>query len=159
MNETVNQETSKTTDQERTFTQEEMNAIISDRLSRERAKYSDYEDLKDKAAKYDAEKDAGKSELQKAQDEIATLKNQLNSFIAADSVRKIREQVANEKGIPAALLSMDTKEECEAQADAILNFAKPSGYPNVKDKGEPRRAVGKQSTREQFAEWFKAQTE
>lgn len=39
---------------ERTFTQAEMNAIISDRLSRERSKYADYDDLKAKAQQFDA---------------------------------------------------------------------------------------------------------
>ena len=34
---------------ERTFTQAEMNAIIADRLNRERTKYADYDALKAKA--------------------------------------------------------------------------------------------------------------
>ena len=38
---------------ERTFTQAEMDAIISDRLKRERAKYADYNELQAKAAKFD----------------------------------------------------------------------------------------------------------
>ena len=44
----------------------EMNAIISDRLSRERSKYADYDDLKAKAQQFDAAQEAGKTELQKA---------------------------------------------------------------------------------------------
>ena len=39
---------------ERTFTQAEMDAIIGDRLKRERAKYADYEDVKAKAQQFDA---------------------------------------------------------------------------------------------------------
>ena len=56
MAETVNQETNGTAaetqeNEQRTFTQAEMNAIIQDRLTRERGKYADYEALKAKAAK------------------------------------------------------------------------------------------------------------
>ena len=40
----------------------EMNAIISDRLTRERSKYADYDDLKAKAAQFDAAQEAGKTE-------------------------------------------------------------------------------------------------
>ena len=45
-NETVNQEQAT-----KTFTQSELDAIISDRLKRERDKYADYETLKEKATR------------------------------------------------------------------------------------------------------------
>ena len=72
MAETVNQETNGTAaetqeNEQRTFTQAEMNAIIQDRLTRERGKYADYEALKAKAAKFDAAEETGKTDLQKAQ--------------------------------------------------------------------------------------------
>lgn len=72
MAETVNQETNGTAaetqeNEQRTFTQAEMNAIIQDRLTRERGKYADYEALKAKAAKFDEAEEAGKTDLQKAQ--------------------------------------------------------------------------------------------
>ena len=78
MAETVNQETgaagaaAQATPAQpagKTFTQAELDAIVADRLARERAKYPDYENLKAKAAKYDAAEEAGKSELQKATDQ------------------------------------------------------------------------------------------
>ena len=61
---------------ERTFTQAEMNAIISDRLSRERSKYADYDDLKAKAQQFDAAQEAGKTELQKANEKACTAQAQ-----------------------------------------------------------------------------------
>ena len=51
MAETVHQETTPTPagqQPERTFTQAEMNAIIADRLNRERGKFADYDELKAK---------------------------------------------------------------------------------------------------------------
>ena len=68
---------------ERTFTQAEMNAIISDRLSRERSKYADYDDLKAKAAQFDAAQEAGKTELQKANEKAAKLQEQLDTMTKA----------------------------------------------------------------------------
>ncbi len=93
----------------RTFTQDEVDRIVTERLSRAAGKYADYDDIKK---------------------ELASLKT-------ANAVRDIREQVASEKNIPANLLTGDTKEACEAQADAILAFAKPSQTaPRVPDGGE-----------------------
>ncbi len=50
--------------EERTFTQDEMNAIIADRLSREKSKYADYDELKKKALAFDEGEEASKTELQ-----------------------------------------------------------------------------------------------
>ena len=48
MSETVDQEK---TEVAKTFSQEELNAVVEDRLARERKKYADYEALKDKASR------------------------------------------------------------------------------------------------------------
>ena len=123
---------------ERTFTQAEMNAIISDRLNRERTKYADYDALKAKAQQFDAAQEAGKTELQKANEKAASLQAQLDSLTKANTLRELRAKVAAETGVPADLLSGDTEEGCKAQAEAILKFAKPAGYPTVRDGGDPR---------------------
>ena len=137
---------------ERTFTQAEMNAIISDRLSRERSKYADYGDLKAKAQQFDAAQEAGKTELQKANEKAAKLQEQLDTLTRANTLRELRSKVAAATGVPAELLSGDTEESCTAQAQAILKFAQP-GYPSVRDGGEVRnKPTG--STRQQFADWF-----
>ena len=69
-----------------------------------------------------------------------------------NEIKAMREKVAAETGVPANLITGATEEECKAQAGAILNFAKPQGYPTVKDGGEVNN-VGKPSTKQQFAEW------
>ena len=110
---------------ERTFTQAEMNAIISaaDRLSRERSKYADYDDLKAKAQQFDAAQEAGKTELQKANEKAAKLQEQLDTLTKANTLRDIRGKVAAATGVPAELLSGDTEEACTAQAQHL------AGYP------------------------------
>lgn len=52
-------------EQDKRFTQEELNRIIEERLTRERAKYADYEQVK---ARLQTIEDAAKTELQKAQE-------------------------------------------------------------------------------------------
>ena len=49
MSETVNQENQATEETGKVFTQDEVNAIVKDRLTRAGAKYADYDALKEKA--------------------------------------------------------------------------------------------------------------
>ena len=95
MNETVNQENmtnqnAGTEEQSRTFTQAELDQIVSDRLSREKAKYADYDSLKDKAKKFDQMEEASKSELQKATERADSLQQKLDAMTRAENTRQIR---------------------------------------------------------------------
>lgn len=51
--------------------QDDLNRLIADRVSRERAKYADYTDLKAKASKFDELDAANKSEIEKANEKAA----------------------------------------------------------------------------------------
>lgn len=138
---------------EKTFTQAELNAIVQKRLGEEKAKYENYEELKEKALKFDELEEQNKSELQKANDKAEALQKEIDSMKKADEIRKVREEVSKELGVPTNLLNGATKEECEAQAKDILSFAKPKSYPSVKDGGEVQNK-GTGGTRDQFANWF-----
>jgi len=153
--ETVNQDTNQVQEEPRTFTQEELDRIVGERLQRERAKYADFEALKEKAAKFDAVEEAQKSELQKATERAEALQKELDILKHADSVREIRNKVATETGVPASLLNADDEEGCKVQAKAILEFAKPQGYPVVKDSGEVRKTSGG-ATRDKFKDWYES---
>lgn len=139
--------------EEKTFTQEELNSIVQARVGEMTDKYKDYEVLKEKAQKFDALEEKSKTELQKATEKADALEKELSSMKKADEVRTIREGVAKEKGVPANLLTGETKEDCEKQADDIIAFAKPNAYPDVKDKGEANTTGTGGSTRDQFADW------
>lgn len=160
--ETVNQETTNTSAQaetagEKTYTQDEINKIVQDRVARERAKYEGYEDFKEKAAKFDEMEEANKSELQKAQEKVAEYEKKINAMEKEKNIHEMRTKVAQEKGIPVDLLTGETEEACNAQADAIKNYATQStGYPTVKDGGEPTSSH-KVSTQEQFKRWAEKQ--
>lgn len=118
--------------EERTFTQDEMNAIIADRLSREKSKYADYDELKAKALKFDEAEEASKSELQKQTERADKLQAQYDALMKSNDIRNTREKVAKETGVPLELLTGADEESCKAQADAILKFAKPKSYPGTK---------------------------
>lgn len=149
MEETVNQVTTEQTG--RTFTQEELDAIVSDRLKRDRQKYADYEELKTKAQAYDEAREAEKTELEKATERAAALQTELDQLKHDSSVRELRDKVSLETGVPALLLKAETEDEMREMAKAILDFHNPS-YPAVKDAGEVSH-IGKQTTKQQFADW------
>lgn len=157
--ETVNQDMNATTatanEPERTFTQTELDAIVRDRLQRERNKYADYEAYKEKAEKFDAAEEAQKTELQKATERATALETELNTLKRANEIRVIRDQVAKETGVPATLLTADTEEACKEQAEAIKAFAQPSGYPVINDAGEVTKKMGA-TPQDSFSEWFKS---
>lgn len=144
MNETVTQEARTTAAGEqqepRTFTQEEVNSIVADRLNRERAKYADYDDLKARASQYD------------------TTKAQLDALNSANARRDMIARVAAATGCPAELLTGDTEEACTAQAQAITAFAKPqqpAWYPNVRDGGTPLHLPTQANTADAFSRAIK----
>lgn len=139
------------TQETKTFTQEEVNSIVQERLFKERKKYEGFDEIKAKADKFDEMEEASKTELQKANDRVKTLETELNALKAENEVKAIREKVSQATSIPTNLLTGATEEECLAQAQAIRAFANPS-YPEVKDAGEVVN-IGKPTTRDQFNQW------
>ena len=124
----------------KTFTQAEMDSIIEGRLAREKQKYADYENLKEKAGKYDELQEAQKSELQKATEQTEALKKELDQLKNANKLKDIREKVAKETNVPVELLTGNDEESCKEQASAILKFAKPKNYPGTKQNGRQTTA-------------------
>lgn len=142
------------TEPEKTFTQEQVNAIVGERLAKEKAKYADYEELQKKASSYDELQEANKSELEKATERANKLQAQVDSMNKANEIRGIRDKVSTETGVPAALLTGDTEEACKEQAEAIKAFAKPkANYPKVPDGGELNKPLPT-NTADKFADWF-----
>ena len=132
-----------TAEKECVFTQSEMDAIIGERLKRDRAKYADYEELKAKAAKFDEAEEASKSELQKAVEERDRLKAELDKRDAERERAELVARVAADKGVDEKLLarmSGDVEENAEflkTQMDAVK-------YPSVPDRGEVKPPSAKQ---------------
>lgn len=98
--------------------QEELDRIIQARLDRERKRFSDYDDIKAKAAKYAELEEANKTEAQKTADRLAAAEKRAAELEA----KALRSEVAAAKGVPSALLTGSTQEELEAAADALIAF-------------------------------------
>lgn len=117
-----------------------------------RTQLADVQAKLDKAPSADTAK-----QLQEALEKANGLETELNGLKLANQVRDIRDAVSKDMGVPADLLTGGTDEECRAQAKAILSFAKPAAYPNVRDGGS-NPPPNKPTTAQQFAEWFNSQT-
>lgn len=134
--------------------QEDFDNAVSERLSRERAKYSDYDALKAKAGQYDAlsaqdypgQLSAMKAKADTALAELAELTKKTNEATATNSatiadlqaklaaaeLSVIRSQVCSEVGLPATMatrLQGSTEEEIRADAKNLAKFVAPQVFP------------------------------
>ena len=115
-------------------TQEDLDRLIADRLSRQEAKirgeFAGFDDLKAKADKFDASEAANKTELQKLIDRAEAAEKKAAEFeaekkAAADKaahdkqVAEWADEVAKATNVPAALLRGSTKEDLEKHAEQI----------------------------------------
>ena len=140
--------TGSTEESGKTFTQADVDALISERLARAKAKYADYDDLKSKAAQFDELQEANKSELQKANEKAQTLQKELDQMRSANALRETRAKVAQEMDVPVNLLTGTDEEACKKQAEAILDFAgKGKKYPGTKKNNS-----NKQNSQQESAE-------
>lgn len=104
---------------EKTFTQADVDRIVADRLKREQAKYSDYDDLKAKAARFDEAEEKTKSETQRLADANRVAEERANKA----ELDSCRMRVAIRKGLTEAQVKRllgTTEEELEADADELL---------------------------------------
>lgn len=144
-------------------TQADLDRIIADRLSREKAKYANHDELVAKAAEYDKAQEAAKTEAQKLADRLAAAEAKAQEAEA----KAIRAEVAQAKGVPAALLTGNTKEALEAAADALIAFrgevpAKLPAAPSAAGQGKVGDPVGNgvtQKTRAELSSMTPAQIE
>ncbi len=123
---------------EKTFTQAEMDAIISDRLKRERAKYADYSELQAKAAKFDEAEEANKSELQKAVEERDALKARIDKLEADKAHADAVADAAAKYGVDAALLARMSGDVEENAAYLKQTMANAPKFGHVPDGGETK---------------------
>jgi hypothetical protein len=119
--------------------QADLDRIITDRLARATAKYEGFEELKAKAEKFDAIKDApvadaaALAKFAELESRFAAAEQRANASdaeAAKVATENARLAVAADKGITKdqlPLLTATTREGLEAQADAILKLSSGSG--------------------------------
>lgn len=107
---------------EKTFTQAEIDALISERLKREREKYKDYDELKKMAAKWAEKEKAEMSEAEKLQAKIADFEKKLaekDQEVQQAKMEALKLCILDELSLPKSFLSRifgNTEEEIRADA-------------------------------------------
>lgn len=99
--------------------QAQLNKVLSARLERERAKYSDYAELKERVAGWD-----------KLVERAETAEARLSDMEHENQVRAWRASAASEYGVPADALRGDTEEELTEHAKQLSELIQtPTAEP------------------------------
>lgn len=129
----------------KTFTQEQIDKIVEQRLRREREKFADYDDLKAKAGQLDKLEESKKTDEQKLLDRIAALEKadaEKAKALEQSQIDRLRERVAAKRNLTdaqAARLQGSTVEELEADATELFGEPKePDPEPKGKVPRQPR---------------------
>lgn len=121
----------------KTFTQEEVDALIKKRLARAKNDVpTDYEELKKKALKFDELQNENKTELEKANEELDKLRADIAQRDETARVQKLKDEVSKDTGVPVSLISGKTKEEMETFAQSVAEYAKKDSAPVLKNSGK-----------------------
>lgn len=102
--------------QEQSFSQDDVNRIVQDRLDRERKKFEGFDEYK-----------AAAERLQSVETEKQKLADQVAEFEAKTQHDQLVAEVAESSGVPQDLLRGSTKEELEAHAEQLMSHLKASG--------------------------------
>lgn len=118
-------------------TQADLDRIIADRLSRERGKYADYEDLKAKAEKFDQAEAASLSELEKERKRADELEAKVSGYEADKQLQQWRDEVAKDRPDLRDLLTASTEADLRTQFDALSKRIPDPKAESSKDDGKP----------------------
>lgn len=112
-------------DPARTFSQADLDRIVSDRLARQKAQFADYDDLKTKAARLDEIEEQSKSELEKAQQRAAELERELSAAATSAQEERLRSAIVSE----AAKRNVVDPDAAFALIDRAAITFDDDGYP------------------------------
>lgn len=121
--------------EQKTFTQEDVNKMMGEVRREARSKYKDYDELKAKAEKYTQLQEANKTEAEKIQERLTQLEKENTELKQQQEHLNLVNEVSREKKVPAALLFGSTKEELESSADALIEWKGQQQITIPKDKG------------------------
>ena len=126
-------------------TQEELDAVIKARLSREREKYADYEDSKKQLADFKAKETTYQNtinDLKTREAELVSQNESLSGELTQTKLQSAKQRIATEYGLPLDLaerLQGDDEESFKADAERLASYLAPkqptpplkSNEPNI----------------------------
>ena len=142
--------------------QEQLNAIIGERISRAEQKaaekYSDYDDVKKQNADYAAQLTDLQKQLEEQSEKMKnhqTEVDSLNAKVRDFESSSLKTRIALETGLPYKMADRLTgDDEASIRQDAEM-MVKLMGTNKTAPVGSPEPTnFGKQSTRDQFKEWM-----
>ena len=125
------------------FSQTEVDEIVTKRLDRERSKFADYDDLKEKAGSVDALKSEFETKLGEANTKVEDLTKQLGS--AKLETEKVKIMTEFKLGDDMAeFITGDSAEDMRKRAEKLAKGIKPSKVTLDKE-GKPAASENKDS--------------
>lgn len=126
-------------------TQEELDAVINERLSRVAKKYSDYDEIKTRNSEYEKQLGDLQSQIKEFANSKSAYENQikeLNVQVQGFQTNSIKSKIAIEYGLPyefAARLQGSNEEEIKKDAEklATIFVPKTQGTPIVEPEQSP----------------------
>lgn len=115
--------------------QDAFDALVKDRISRERAKFADYDDLKRAAQQAADAKTQADQALADALARAETAEGKVRGFETEKQLAAWRDEVAKATSIPASVLRGSTKEELEAHAAELKPLITGAG-PVIPTQGD-----------------------
>lgn len=127
----------------KTFTQEQVNALLAEQKRKIADRFADYDVVREKAAKFDELEQASKSEVQKALERATALEAELNAYKQREQVAQWAREIVQGSDIPADVLRGSTREELEQHFEQLKSLApKPKRTP-----APAGRVTGEQGSR------------
>ncbi|WP_115229807.1 capsid assembly scaffolding protein Gp46 family protein [Streptococcus uberis] len=124
-------------------TQEELDAIIQSRLSREREKYADYEDLKQRLADFEAKETTYQNtinDLKTRETDLTSQIESLNGDLTKTKLQTAKQRIATEYGLPLDLadrLQGEDEESFKADAERLASYLAPKQPTPPMKSNEP----------------------
>lgn len=118
----------------KTFTQDQVNALLANQKRDITGKYVDYDQFKADAAELAKIREGEKTELQKANERAADAEKRA----AKAEFNSLRNKVATAKGVPASSLTGSTEDELNASADELIAW-RDANAPKPPEKPAPKR--------------------
>lgn len=124
-------------------TQEELDAIIQSRLSREREKYADYEDLKKQLADFEAKETTYQNtinDLKTRETDLTSQIESLNGDLTKTKLQTAKQRIATEYGLPLDLadrLQGEDEESFKADAERLASYLAPKQPTPPMKSNEP----------------------
>ena len=109
-------------------TQEELDAVIKARLSREREKYADYDDLKKQLADFEAKETTYQNtinDLKTRETDLTSQIESLNGDLTKTRLQTAKQRIATEYGLPLDLadrLQGDDEDGFKADAERLASY-------------------------------------